>query len=598
MILQSLVEYYDQLCKTNPGDVAQLGWSPRKVAFLIEIEEDGHLANLIPAEDKSGWTFFVPEQVKRSSGIKANLLCDNASYLFGIDAKGDEARAIKCFEASKERHLNFLDPLESDAAQAVFRFFETWDPTQAKENDVIAKAGKDLLAGGNLVFRYQGKLVLDDPVIRQAWDSEYLAPASDSTLMTCLVSGKTEPIAKIHQNIKGLVGAQSSGATLVGFNANAFESYGHDGEQGLNAPVGERAAFAYITALNYLLASPEHRIRLGDTTIVYWAKENDLELSKGFNAMFGGFSLTMEATEGEGPEENPDKKLNAIMKAIERGRISNSPNMEVPFFILGLAPNAARASVRFFLRSTFGEVMQNLTHQYERLKIVHAPFEREYLTPYHLLRETENPNASKKDATSLLGGSLMRSILTDSNYPEALFTNVMLRIHATQNDDDKHVRKVTSGKASIIKAYLLKNRHKTEKEVTVGLNEERNDPPYVLGRLFAVLEAIQDAANPGVNSTIMNRYFDSASVTPATVFPGLIKLAYHHLDKLSREKYGLAVHLRKQLGDLTEELGDFPKQLSIVEQGAFVLGYQHQYQSRFKAGEKAESANAISNGEE
>ena len=175
----------------------------------------------------------------------------------------------------EDRHLAFLREVDSSAATAIRRFFETWNPEDAPAHPAVADAGEALLAGGNLVFRVGGKRALDDPAIRSAWEEACRRPSDDAAVMTCLVSGDKAPIARLHPAIKGVVGAQAMGASLVGFNARAFESYGHDEEQGLNAPVSEYATFAYTTALNHLLSDREHHMRIGDTTVVYWADKHD-----------------------------------------------------------------------------------------------------------------------------------------------------------------------------------------------------------------------------------------------------------------------------------------------------------------------------------
>ena len=378
------------------------------------------------------------------------------------------------------------------------------------------------------------------------------------------------------------MGAQAMGASLVGFNARAFESYGHDEEQGLNAPVSEYATFAYSTALNYLLSDRKHHMRIGDTTVVYWADKHDQAcvdiMSDFLNPQTGGG----DDKDNESGKGDPDRVIDAVMQRLAQGLPIGEVDPDANFYVLGLAPNAARLSVRFFQRDTFGAMLDNLYQHYERLDIARAPYEKKYLVPYRLLVETENPNAKQPAATSLLGGALLRSILGNQRYPEALFEQTILRVRATQDNEERRTRKVTRGRAAIIKAYLIKNCNRSEEEVTVGLNEERSDAPYVLGRLFSVLESIQEAASPGLNSTIKNKYYDSASATPSVIFPIVIGLCDKHLTKLSRDSKGLAVHYEKMRGELLGKLDAFPKRLSLEEQGDFILGYYHQNQKRFE----------------
>lgn len=574
MILQSLVDYYEQLLKSDPDGVARPGWCPRNISFMLDISPDGKLENIFPAEEKHGWARMVPEQAKRTVGIEPNLLCDNASYFLGVDTKGKPERSTQCFEAAKDRHLAFLANIESDASIAIKRFFETWDPRQAFDHPRIIEAGESLLVGGNLVFRVNKQEVLNDQLISRAWDKMYKTRSQNGSTMTCLVSGENVPIARLHPTIKGVVGSQSMGASLVGFNARSFESYGRDEEQGLNAPVGEYAAFAYATALNYLLADKKHRIRLGDTTVVFWSDSHDEECS----CMF---SQAMTSSSFDDEPVNQDETLEAIMKKHASGMLSQEVDLDANFFVLGLAPNAARISVRFFHRDTFGAMLDNVRKHYNRISVTHAPFEKEYLCPYQLLAETANVNAKEPAATSVLSGALMRSILQDNPYPAALFSNTILRIQASQNNSEKHIRKISRGRAAIIKACLIKNYQQSEEAVTVALNKERDDIPYVLGRLFAVLESVQEAASPGINTTINDKYFNSASSTPSVIFPLLSQLEQKHMKKVLRENPGLAVHFQKQIADLYDRIPDFPRRLSLEDRGAFILGYYHQMQDRY-----------------
>lgn len=583
MILQSLVDYYEQLLEDGNAGIARPGWCPRNVAYMLDLSLDGELVNIIPAEEKRGWQRMVPEQAKRSSGVDPNLLCDNASYFLGLDAKGKPERALRCFEAAKLRHLSFLSGIGSEAACAIERFFESWDPNRASGHTLVALFEEGLVAGGNLVFYVNGREALDDPVIREAWDRAYARPSDEETIMTCLVTGEKAPIARLHPSIKGVLGAQAMGASLVGFNSRAFESYGRDEEQGLNAPVSEYAAFAYTTALNYLLADRKHHLRLGDTTIVYWAERHDEECA----AMF---SQALNPAAFDEEDADPDETLDAIMKALASGKMAGEVDLDETFCVLGLAPNAARVSVRFFLRDTFGAMLDNIRKHYERLEIARAPFEKKYLSPYRLLAETANPNAKDPAATSVLGGALMRSVLEGLPYPEALFANTILRVQASQDNDERHTRKVTRGRAAIIKAYLIKNARQGEEVVTAMLNEERKDAPYVLGRLFAVLENVQESANPGINATIKNKYFNSAAATPASIFPLIMRLGESHLKKLSRDSRRLAGYYSQQIGRLCNDVPDFPRRLSLVEQGTFILGYYQQMQDRYTKKETTEEA--------
>lgn len=410
-------------------------------------------------------------------------------------------------------------------------------------------------------------LATTDKDIRAAWQSAFDTSDADAETARCLITGKEAGIARIHPAIKGVMGAQAAGAALVSFNAPAFCSYGH--EQGANAPVSEYAAFAYTTALNLLLADRNCCQRIGDTTIVCWAENAAPAYSNAMLMFFCG------GAEARGVSESD---LAAALKALSQGRpvsfLDDKLDPNQNFYVLGISPNAARLSVRFFLRNSFGQFAKNLQDHADRLSITRPAFDkRENLSVWALAQETVNQKSRDKNPSPQLVGDLLRAILTGGPYPATLLNGVTLRIRAE--------REVTRGRAAILKAYYLRN-YPTElnKEVfTVSLNESSN-VPYVLGRLFSVLETIQSVANPGINATIKDRYFNSACATPATAFPTLVKLAQKHLQKMSTPN---EVHFSKQLTELMAQLPEtgFPARLSLPEQGAFEIGYYHQTQKRY-----------------
>ena len=600
MMLGSLVEYYEYLLEHHSEEVALPGWSSVRVAAFLDLDSEGNLVEIIPAQERGGVERKVPRRVERSSGVRANLLCDTASYLLGVDAKGNPKRALRCFDAARSLHEEALGGCEAGAARAVSAFFRNWRPEKAWENSALASNEELLLDGGNLAFMVDGREVLRDPEVKELVKIASTGIDGDETMVS-LVSGEKVPIARLHPKIKGLVGAQSSGASLVSFNEPSFTSYGYDREQGLNAPVGEYEAFAYTTALNYLLSCPEHRIRIGDTTVVYWALRDDEECTRAFNLAMDPGSVLRPAWEDEGspiegeaePEEDPDHLLDAIMEAVREGKKVGDERMGAPFFVLGLAPNAARVSVRFFLASTFGDVLSNVDAHYRRLQIAHAPFERKYLPPWRLVRETENPNAKQGAASGKLVDALLRAILTNGRYPAALFQHALMRIRATQ-DSDK-AKKVDYGRAAIIRACLIRNYGYSEEDLTVELNTERRSVPYNLGRIFALLERVQEEAarldGRKINATISDRYFNSACATPGVVFSTIEKLGMAHLAKLRKE--GRSGWYERQLAELNEavsrQAAHYPSRLSAEEQGDFVMGYWCQRQAFFEGKESKET---------
>ena len=576
MILQALVDDYEAL--STSGKIARPGWGPVKTSIALELTETGEISQAIFLKEKVEKgkkkvlvpkIFDLPAPVKRTVGVAANFLCDNSSYILGFDDKGKPKRSLECFAACKALHEKVLDGVESPAAKAVLVFFQNWKPEKAREHPALQDYMNELLAGGNLIFRYDGQFVHEDPAIRQAWQ-EYYDQSGDGPDMVCLVTGNTGPVENIHPSVKGVQGAQSSGASLVSFNAPAFCSYGK--EQNLHAPTSKYAAFAYTSALNYLIASPECSSRVGDTTVLFWAKNGNPEYSSIFSwGIFGGTAPYNE------------HELRSMIQDLCKGQAVTyeetllDPDMD--FYILGLAPNAARLSVRFFLHNQFGSILQNVQAHYDRLEIVKPSFEKfETLPVWKLLSETVNQNSREKEPVPALAGETLRAILNNTRYPATLLNGVTIRIRAE--------RKITWGRAAILKAYYLQNTHPdVPKEVlTVSLNPESKNPYYTLGRLFSVLEAVQSAANPGINATIKDRYFNSSSAMPSIVFPTLLNLSEKHRKKLTA---GQQIYYEKQIMELLAVLGEsFPARLSLPQQGTFQLGYYHQTQERYQKKEE------------
>ena len=366
-------------------------------------------------------------------------------------------------------------------------------------------------------------------------------------------------------------GAQSSGAALVSFNATAFESY--EKKQGDNAPVSEYAADAYGKALNYLLTDRGHYRFLGDSTVVFWAESGENAYSHFFGTLLGDM------------DEADDDKLAKVMSKIVRGEKCAYEDVELKpetrFYVLGLSPNAARISVRFFYNSTFGDMVSNINEHYKRMEIAKPVYEKkEYPDVRDILYETVNKNSTTKQAQPILVGALMRAILNNQRYPAALYSHILIRIRS-----EKHINR---NRAAAIKAYLIKN-YPNKKEVvsTMDLNENTEYMPYILGRLFAVLENIQKQAIE--KETIRDRYFNSACSTPAVVFPQMLRIANSHMRVLARKNKGLQVVLDNQLLEIMDKIHDgFPTNLSLEEQGTFIIGYYHQVQKRYE--KKNESA--------
>ncbi|MCM1045016.1 MAG: type I-C CRISPR-associated protein Cas8c/Csd1 [Candidatus Gastranaerophilales bacterium] len=575
MILQALVKHYEDLLEK--GEIPRPGWGTARVSFGMNLDKEGNIIDLVSlkVQKEKGKKvvdepreMIVPQSVKRSVNISPNFLCDNATYILGVDEKGNPERTGQCFNAFCELHRELLQEVQSDAAKAVLFFLQKWDPEGASEHPCIKEAWKELMAGANILFCYEGKPVTEDTAVRNCWQQYYDNRGAEPNGF-CMIIGKPAHIATLHPVIKGVYGAQAMGTSLVSFNAQAFCSYGK--EQGENASVGEYAAAAYGAALNSLLSDREHSKWIGDTTIVCWADGGEKEYQDvGIAAMFG--------VEDEG--KVTDENLSAILNVALEGKPIELENLRLDenrhFYILGVAPNAARLSVRFFWQDSFGNMLRNVGRHYDRLEIVKPVYDRYKRLPcWELLQETVNQNARDKTPSPQMAADMMKAILTGGAYPASLLNGVMLRIRAEHE--------VTRGRAAIIKAYYLKNRNIQcpEEVLQMALNEESGNVPYNLGRLFAVLEHIQQEANPGINSTIKDKYFNSAASAPANTFPMLINLAQKHLRKLRTE--GSRISFQKQVQEIVDKLGEeYPVRMTMPQQGSFHLGYYHQTQKRYQ----------------
>lgn len=575
MILQALVRHYENLAAQ--GKVSREGWCQAKVSYGINLSREGRITGIISLkqeEERGKKTVIVPdirtvpEMVTRSSGVSANFLCDNSKYFLGIDAQGSGTRIQECFQAARKRHLELLHGVEGEMAQAVRLFFENWNPQEAADCGPVKENWEDVTDGGNLIFCMGIEEAQDDPMIQEAWE-QARSESGEGPEGICLVTDKRSEISRIHRTIKGVPGAQSSGAALVSFNAPAFESYGK--EQSYNAPVGKYAQFAYTTALNDLLSHRDYTFQLGDSMIVFWDESSEEAYQEAF----------IWSAEPKRDNQDVVKDLFDNLKKQWAVRVDDtSINPDQRFFILALAPNAARLSVRFFYQDSFGNILKNLAVHYQRMKVVKPAWEdREYLGIRDLLAETVNQKPKDKSPVPNMAAMVLQAIISGSRYPASFYTDTLIRIRSEKGN-------VTWGRAGILKAYLIRNYQWKEGENYMGLNEGSKEEAYVLGRLFAVLESIQQDANPGINATIRDRYFNSACAAPASAFPVLMKLKNSHMKKIERERAGSKIYYEKLLTEILEKLKEFPARLSLEEQGKFILGYYHQMQKRYEKREE------------
>lgn len=594
MIIHALNKYYDILLQETDVDIPRFGYCKAKVSFALNLSIEGVLLDVIDIRTVGKGNKLisvemeVPEQIKRASGIAANFMCDNSTYVLGIDNKKKPERAIQAFEAYKELHKKVLNGVADVGAKAVLCFLDSWNPEVATQHPKLVNVLQDLFTGGNIVFKLDGVkgYIHQRPDIKEAWE-RYCEYSEDEVTSQCLVTGQNASIARLHQSIKGVKGAQQSGASLVSFNLESFKSYGK--EQSYNAPISKSSAFAYTTVLNYMLSNFRQRIQIGDATTVFWAESPEGIYE---DLMYELFSPSNEKEDEDNQKQEDVLKhdtktiqlVHDILGRIRQGKQIDNAITEVDpnvrFYILGLSPNSSRISVRFWFTDTFGVFVNRIGMHYKDMEIVKPKNAIDFIPIYRILNETVPKKSKEKKAAPLLGGALMRSILTGALYPHSLYTSILSRIRA-----DKDINYV---RASVIKAVLLRKARiqgNKEKEVmlTMSLNTQSENVAYRLGRLFALLEKAQQDAIPNLNSTIKDRYYGAASSRPRTTFPLLLRLAQHHIDK---SDYGFIID--KKIEEVMAGIESFPSYLNLEEQGLFVLGYYHQRQSLYEKNKKKE----------
>lgn len=555
MILQALNAYYERLTGEADSEIPLRGFSRQPVLFALEIDAKGKLQQVLDLRDDSKKRapaqLVLPEPLKTSgSGFSANFLWDNTGYVLGADDKDKPERAAQAFQSFRDRLREVGGALDDAGFKAVQAFLDGWSPEKAP-----ALEGWKDMAGRNLVFRLAGEkfFVHERPAVREAWLAFHETTASDAQGQ-CLVTGRIGPLDPTHPKIRGVKDAQGTGAALVSFNAPAFESYGK--EQSYNAPVSEEAAFNYTTALNDLLKSgSRQRVQIGDATTVFWTERKTM--SEGF------LGLVFSQKEDQGDLS----ALRLFLEAVRNGQMPDQFKNEgdARFYVLGLSPNAGRISVRFWHVDTVEGMWRKIGQHFDDLRMVKTYDNEPDFPPMWQLLKATAKREDLDNLSPLLAGALMRAILTGGAYPGGLLAAVIGRIRAEQ--------KITYARAAIIKACLVRNARLGGKplEVSVSLDEQKTNNAYLLGRLFAVLEKVQQEAIPGANSTIKDRYYGSASATPRSVFPMLLRLAQHHVAKA---EYG---HFSdRRIAQIMDGLSEFPAHLNMEGQSQFALGYYQQ----------------------
>lgn len=596
MILQALFALYQRRMR-DPDPTRRLpalGLEEKEIPYILDIDPDGKLIKLTDTRGGGkkpvGRKYLVPQGLKKSSGVAANLLWDTLEYVLGVDTRGKPARVVEQHAAFRARIRALPEAVRQDAGIiAINRFLDTFDVAQLASDP---KWPEVLAANPVLSFRLQDEpnddLICQRPALAGVIAALAAAEPEDGdgqAMGVCLVTGDFAPIERLHTAIKGVWGAQSSGANIVSFNADAYCSFGNNGRQGCNAPVSTRAAFAYTSALNALLLKDSgQRTQVGDASTVFWAEVGH-QLERDIPDAFG-----------EPPKDDPRRGTEAVERILNWLKSGQDvcTDGDKRFYVLGLAPNAARISIRFWETLTLFEVAKRTMEHFDDLRIVGADYEPKYPSLFRLLAACATQGKADNIPPNL-GGDVIRAVLRGGPYPATWLGLAVRRCRAEQ-----HVNYL---RAAVIKACLNRASRQPNQDKPVGINKneidnikelldmldlENKSTAYRLGRLFATLEKIQEEAQPGINAGIRDRFYGAASSTPLSVFTTLLRLHHHHLAKLGKTGFGRRVYFETLIGEIMGAISDFPAHLPLAEQGRFSIGYYHQRQHFFTKTTKAE----------
>lgn len=585
MILQELVKYYERANEAGVSDLAPIGLEWKEISFAIVLDASGKFLDIedLRSDDKKprGRRCLVPQGIKRAAQVEAQPLWDKLSYVTGFEAALPEGKTQKKRGAEQE-HLAFKSKITQLVEQlpdnkgllAIKSFLNSADILKILQDHT--NWAELAISTGNLSFRLKGEhhLVCEDPEIHRHFRS---GDTLDSEKIRCLVSGKEDALARVHPSIKGILGAQSSGASIVSFNQDSFRSLGK--EQGANSPIGVYAATAYTTALNSLLdRDSRQRIVLSDTSIIFWSDKNST------------FEDVIFQLFGDQKSDDPNaytEHVKALFKSPHTG-LPSFDNDQTNFFVLGLAPNSARVSIRFWHCASVKEIATNIRQYFNDITMVKPLWLPDYPSLIQLLLSTAL-RGERRNIQPNLPSTVLKAIFNGTALPHALASAVLRRIRAEPGDSSPAATRNFYLRVALLKAYLNRRPPSadSEEKMTVELDENNKNIGYNLGRLFAVLERIQGDALGDINATIRDRYYGSASATPVTCFPRLMRLKNHHLAKIANKGYAIS-HEKKLTEIISHIPKEFPSHLSLADQGRFAIGYYHQRQIFFTPKDKSQ----------
>ena len=609
MLIKALCEYYDVLAKN--GKVAPDGYSKQKISYFVELNIDGSIDRITDCrrsefiqkgkgkvrEIKTDRIMYMPLPATNKSGIAANIADCRGAYIFGVaytDNEKDEQKRIKISKQAMQKHSKFVEvnlpfieqmTQKSDIVTAYYNFLLSWKPSDEQDNIVLQHLGKDLNAA-NYAFCLSGRndiLLHEDRDFLDSLMKERKKPiAADAYQAQCAVMGTIEPIARLHNKVKNIFGGQPSGTSLICFNNDSEASYMLS--QSYNSAISEEVMSKYTESLNMLAADRQHKVLFGDMTVIFWAM-NDGASETDLMSYFLSSSQSLDA-------DGTDKMLVNMILDAKNGKIAHERirdldiiSDDVDFYVVGIKPNSSRLSIKFIDKRKYGDLLQNMA----QFQIdVHVAGMKKLVSFWHITQAVLSPKSEQANIDPSLCASLLKAAMNDRPLPLQLLSDVIRRIKSDigyegdETGKNKKYVAVNAIRVGIIKAYLNRQNRAVHKKEEIGVSLDRNNEnqAYLCGRLFAVLESVQQASVDGqLNRTIKDSYFASAASTPAAIFARLFKLSQYHLKKIAANKKGLEVHFNKLLGEIMDNLQDeFPTRLSLQEQGKFVIGYYQQRQ--------------------
>jgi CRISPR-associated protein Csd1 len=601
-MLRALSEYYDCLCRQKDSGLVPDGYSKISISYNIVLKADGKIKEILPyvntviAGNKTkeiGREELFPFR-NSVSGIAAETIDHREKYLFGIDwdKKNEKLTLTKssllAFSKDKEKNLEFLEGLNSSVIDAFRNFMKLWNPEEELENPVLMDLGKKY-SGAKFIVTSEGDAASlnplnRDPLIKEKWENSLnnKAVMDDAVMGQCSISGKYGQIARIHDNLVGIPGGLATGVNIVCLKSSAFWSYGK--KESYNSSVSQEIMEKYTKAFNYLTATPNHKQVLDDMTLIYWAMTTDSEKPyiQAYNEGMGFFHFNGgnddEAVRNE--RDKKEKELASIFSQLAEGKEADWKSIGIDesttFYLLGVKPNSSRLAIKIFERNSFGNMMRNVAKHHNDLRL--SQDDRQ-MTIWAMSKALKSPISLKDTLPPDLSVKILESILKDTPYPHCMLDTAVRRAKTDQDDASKKFHSVSRDRVRIIKACLTRLNIIKRGEFNM-LNTQNQDGAYNCGRLFAVLEMIQQKALPGINATIKDKFFSSACSTPYLVFPRLVKLAQNHLGKMDK---GNTIHYEKLIQEILSNLGDsFPKALNMEKQGVFILGYYQQKEKLYE----------------